>query len=417
LLTEQQKMADDGLKIERVPLSELKEAAVNPRMHGERNLDAIRRSLERFKQAEPLIVRRANNEVIGGNGRLRVMLDLGWDMADCVYLDVDEPTARALSLALNRTAELAEWDDSELADLLAELQSQDYDLADIGFNVDEAAEWLDWEGDGQEEPPEPQLDRAAELQKEWKTALGQLWLIPGKAGEHRLLCGDATKANDVQQCLGGKEPFLCVTDPPYGVEYDLAWRNKAAAEGKLAYAAIRVGPVPHDDQADWSDAWRLFPGHVIYSWHPPGATSLVHAKALQDSGFEIRMQIIWAKSNFSIGRGDYHVQHEPCWYVVRKGSIARRTADRTQTTLWEINLDANVEGGHSTQKPLECMARPIRNHETEEVYDPFIGSGTTMVAAEQLGRICYGMEIEPKYVAVALQRMKDMGLEPRLTES
>jgi len=128
------------------------------------------------------------------------------------------------------------------------------------------------------------------------------------------------------------------------------------------------------------------------------------------------MQIIWAKSNFPIGRGDYHVRHEPCWYAVRKGQAAHRTEDRTQTTLWQINLDKNVEGGHSTQKPVECMARAIRNHNFSDVYDPFLGSGTTMVAAEQLGRICYGMEIEPKYVAVALERMAGMGLEPKLVE-
>ena len=115
------------------------------------------------------------------------------------------------------------------------------------------------------------------------------------------------------------------------------------------------------------------------------------------------MQIIWAKSNFPIGRGDYHVRHEPCWYAVRKGRPSKRTDDRTQTTLWEINLDKNVKGGHSTQKPIECMERPLRNH-GGDVYDPFLGSGTTLIAAERLGRICYGMEIEPHYVQVALDR-------------
>ena len=227
------------------------------------------------------------------------------------------------------------------------------------------------------------------------------------------MCGDSTVAADVSMLLGGNKPFLCVTDPPYGVSYDPQWRSDAAEKGFLAYAPSRVGKVANDDRADWSAAWGLTPSDVIYSWHPPGATSLVHAAALQDSGFVLRMQIIWAKSNFPIGRGDYHVRHEPCWYAVREGKPARRTDDRTQTTLWEINLDKNIEGGHSTQKPLECMARPIRNHDAPEVYDPFLGSGTTMVAAEQLGRICYGMDIEPKYVAVTLERMAGMGLVPK----
>jgi DNA modification methylase len=195
-----------------------------------------------------------------------------------------------------------------------------------------------------------------------------------------------------------------VTDPPYGVNYDPQWRSDAAAKGLLAYAASRVGQVANDDRADWRETWALTPSDVVYSWHPAGATSLVHAKALQDSGFTLRMQIIWAKSNFPIGRGDYHVRHEPCWYAVREGKTAKRTDDRTQTTLWEINLDKNVEGGHSTQKPVECMARPIRNHEPCDVYDPFLGSGTTLIACEQLGRRCMAIEIEPKYVQVAIDR-------------
>lgn len=160
----------------------------------------------------------------------------------------------------------------------------------------------------------------------------------------------------------------------------------------------------NDDRADWRETWALFPGSVIYSWHPGNATSLVHAAALQDSGFAIRTQIIWAKSNFPIGRGDYHVRHEPCWYAVRKGKPAQRNDDRTQTTLWSINLDKNVEGGHSTQKPVECMARPIRNHLFEDVYEPFAGSGTTIIACEMLGRRCFAIEIEPRYCDVVVNR-------------
>ncbi len=229
---------------------------------------------------------------------------------------------------------------------------------------------------------------------------------------HRVLCGDATDAADVERCLAGEVPFIMVTDPPYGVNYDPEWRERAAEAGHLAYAARRVGTF-NDDRTDWSAAWKLFPGDVFYSWHPPGSTSLEHAKAIQNSGFVIRMQIIWAKSNFPIGRGDYHVRHEPCWYAVRKGKAANRSDDRTQTTLWEINLDKNVDGGHSTQKPLECMARPIRNHggPDDHVYDPFLGSGTTIVAGESLGRRVFAVEIDPGYVAVTLQRIQDQGCE------
>lgn len=169
------------------------------------------------------------------------------------------------------------------------------------------------------------------------------------------------------------------------------------------------GRVLNDDRSDWRAAWKLFPGDVIYSWHPPGATGLIHAAAIEASGFELRMQIIWAKPHFPIGRGDYHVQHEPCWYAVRSDRNSRRTRDRTQTTLWTISLDANVEGGHSTQKPLECMARPMRNHgkKGDAVYDPFIGSGTSLIAAEQEGRVCFGMDVDPAYVDVSIERWQD----------
>jgi len=140
----------------------------------------------------------------------------------------------------------------------------------------------------------------------------------------------------------------------------------------------------------------------VYCWHADRHASEVQ-RSLELCEFEVRCQIIWSKSNFPISRGHYHWRHEPCWYAVRKGKQAHWIGDRTQTTVWEINLDKNVEGGHSTQKPVECMARPMRNHDGD-VYDPFLGSGTTLIAAEQLNRTCYGLEIDPHYCSVILQR-------------
>lgn len=378
-----------ALSIVRKPIAELRPDPNNSRKHPERNLAAIRASYERFGQRAPLITR-PDGTVVSGNGQLAVMAALGWQEADVVVFEGTDDEAKALALAMNRSGELAAWNDEQLAKTLAGL---DRELA-------LAAGWLEHELDklvpraaiadaGAEEPPAAPVSRT-----------GDLWEL----GEHRLLCGDSTNGGDVALLLAGAVPHLCVTDPPYGVSYDPAWRTRAAEEGHLAYAARRVGVVLNDDRADWSATWALFPGDVIYSWHPAGATSLVHAAALQGSGFVLRMQIIWAKSNFPIGRGDYHVRHEPCWYAVRDGRPARRTDDRTQTTLWEINLDKNVEGGHSTQKPLECMARPIRNHEAAEVYDPFLGSGTTLIACEQLHRRCYALDVSPAYCDVAVRR-------------
>ncbi len=391
-----------GLAPLAVPISSLKPDPRNARLHSARNIDTIKRSLEAYGQRKPIVVRKQTMTVEAGNGLLQAAKALGWTEIAAVIVEDDDASATGYSIMDNQSALLAEWDLPVLKDLLQELDTGAFDMDLTGFDLKEIEDLMT-AFPGQESDAEPQIDKAEELREKWGVESGQLWQI----GKHRLLSGDCTRAEDVQQLLQGEKPHLCVTDPPYGVNYDPSWCNKAAAEGKLAYAGRRIGVVENDDRADWSAAWDLFPGDVVYSWHPAGAPSLIHAAALQASGFVLRTQIIWAKSNFPIGRGDYPVRHEPCWYAVRKGKAAHRTDDRTQTTLWESNLDKNVSGGHSTQKPLECMARPIRNHECDSVYEPFLGSGTMMVACQNLGRTCYAIEISPGYVAVALQRMAD----------
>jgi DNA modification methylase len=209
-----------------------------------------------------------------------------------------------------------------------------------------------------------------------------------------------------------------VTDPPYGVEYDALWREEtgSAANGQTVrissgkalnkHKACGVGKVANDDRADWREAWALFTGDVAYVWHAM-KTALCVGDSLLATGFEIRAEIVWAKSQLVISQGHYHPQHESCFYAVRKGGTGHWQGDHKQTTLWEIDKPQKSETGHSTQKPLECMARPIRNHESEFVYDPFLGSGTTLIACENLKRRCFGIEISPDYVAVCLQRFED----------
>jgi DNA modification methylase len=242
-----------------------------------------------------------------------------------------------------------------------------------------------------------------------RTSVGDLWVIGGK---HRLVCGDATDAATVARLMAGANPQLMVTDPPYGVEYLPEWRDGRVGEfGNHA----RVGEqMRNDDQVDWSVAFNRFVGGVVYCWHAGR-----HASAVQDSllasGLEVRSQIIWVKQHFAISRGHYHWHHEPCWYAVRKGAQADWRGDHKQTTVWEIS-SLNPAGrqeerlSHGTQKPLECMQRPIRNH-AGDVYDPFLGSGTTLIAAHREGRTCYGIEIEPRYCDVILKRAEAEGLE------
>lgn len=381
-------------------LKDLTPDAHNRRRHNPRNIGMLVDALQKVGAARSIVIDEAG-EVLAGNGVVEAAAEAGLTKVQVVDADGETIVAvrrtgltgeqkRALAIYDNRTAELAEWNPEQLrADQADGLDLKPY------FSEDELAEIVGAEAKAGLTDP----DAVPELRKT-DIVRGDLFQL----GQHRLLCGDSTNADDVALVLDGARPFLCVTDPPYGVNYDPAWRSRAAEAGHLAYAAIRVGEVTNDDNADWSATWALTPSDVIYSWHPAGAPSLVHAKALQDSGFALRMQIIWAKSNFPIGRGDYHVRHEPCWYAVRDGKAAKRTDDRTQTTLWEINLDKNVEGGHSTQKPVECMARPIRNHEPCDVYEPFSGSGTTIIACEQLNRRAFAIEIEPAYVQVAIDR-------------
>ncbi len=206
-------------------------------------------------------------------------------------------------------------------------------------------------------------------------------------------------AIDVARLLDGTQPLLMVTDPPYGVDYDPAWRARVGVN----LNAQKLGRVTNDDRADWTDAWRLFPGDCAYVWHA-GLKSSVVQTSLEQVGFVMRAQIIWAKDRLALSRGDYHWQHEPCWYAVRDGATGHRTDDRTQSTRWTIPARDDAGHGHGTQKPVECMRRPMQNHLASDVYDPFAGSGTTLIAAEQLGRRCFALEIEPTYVQVILDR-------------
>jgi len=192
-----------------------------------------------------------------------------------------------------------------------------------------------------------------------------------------------------------------VTDPPYGVEYDPEWRAKAGINKNKG----KMGVVQNDNIADWSPAWALFKGDVVYVWHAGKFASEVQ-QSLTASGFETVSHIMWKKDRFALSRGDYHWQHEPCWYAVRDGANHQWAGARDQSTVWDIARADDSGHGHGTQKPLECMLRPIQNHTSPTVYDPFLGSGTTMIACENLGRKCRGIEIDPGYVAVCLERFK-----------
>ena len=381
------------LTVEQWPVSRLIPYDRNPRKN-DAAVDRMCGAIREFGFRIP-IVARSDGSVVDGHLRLKAALRLGLtDVPVALADDLSEAQIKAFRLLANRSATWADWDDSLLQMELGELRLAGFDLTLTGFDLKELSGLLDTTA-GATDPddtPEPPANPVSQP--------GDLWIM----GEHRLLCGDATSTADVARLLNGAKPHLLLSDPPYGVNYDPAWRNRAGVS-----ATDRTGVVTNDHRADWREAWALFPGDVAYIWH-----AAVHARTVMESleaaDFVVRSQIVWAKSRFVLGRGDYHWQHEPCLYVVRKGGTGHWQGARDQSTLWAITTRGNEtedpETVHSTQKPVECMRRPILNSSAagDAIYEPFSGSGTTIIAAETTGRHCMAMEISPAYCDVAVLR-------------
>ena len=370
--------------------------ALNSRTHSDAQVAQLAASIREFGFTNPVLVDDANN-LIAGHGRLLAARKLKMDQVPAIVVaGLDDRKRRALVIADNKLALNAGWDEDALRVELEDLAGDFGKL--MGFCQDELvallqnAEGTDGLTDEDEVPEVPAVPVTVE---------GDVWLL----GRHRLACGSSTDAHTVEAVLAGVKPHLMVTDPPYGVEYDASWRSKALPAKKDKRAK---GVVLNDDIADWSDAWALFPGDVAYVWHGSLQTSIVLG-SLEANGFKGRSLIIWAKSHFAIGRGDYHPMHEPCWYLVREGKKGHYCGDRKQTTLWQIPKPQKSETGHSTQKPVECMKRPIENNSSpgQAVYEPFSGSGTTIIAGEMTGRCVYAIELNPAYVDMAVIRWQN----------
>lgn len=318
-----------------------------------------------------------------------------------------EEQRRAYIIADNQTTLDSEWDGEMLRLELAWLDDAGTDMTLTGFDGAQLTRLLI--GDGKEGNTDP--DDTPEPEEVPVTRTGDVWQM----GDHVLICGDSTDPDVVSRLLGDEHPHLMVTDPPYGVEYDPSWRNQAGAA-----KTKRTGKVLNDDRADWREAWALFPGDVAYVWHGALHAATV-AESLVAAGFAVRSQIIWAKDQLVLSRGDYHWQHEPCWYAVKKTGNGHWAGDRKQTTLWHISSkDQDTATVHGTQKPVECMRRPILNNSSpgQAVFEPFMGSGTTLIAAEMTGRRCFAVELNPVYVDVAVRRWEAFtGLEAILIET
>lgn len=395
------------------PITRLIPYARNPRRN-DAAVDRMCSSIREFGFKVPCLVR-SDGEVVDGHLRLKAAQKLGLAEVPVILCDEWTPQqVKAFRIMVNRSVTWADWDEELLALELQELQTLDFDLGFTGFDGREIDALLAMpdEEKANEAPPRPAVA---------VTKPGDLWIL----GKHRVLCGDATNAEAVKTLLGQSAPRLMITDPPYGIELDSEWRDRAGLNGhgpaEPSYMKKRTKghnetTISGDTRADWSEAFALVPSlEVAYVWHASRFTREV-LDGLLKIGFLHHQQIIWNKGRTVLTRTHYWFQHEPCWYVRKKNAPWFGKAGEN-STIWDSPSPKFIMGSsneekydHPTQKPVDLMRRPMLNHTKrgEIVYEPFLGSGTTLAAAELTERICYGMELDPKYVDVVIQRWQTL---------
>lgn len=400
-----------ALTVEQVPLDALRPDPANPRRMSQAELGALVRSLREWGFVQPVVARREDGTVIGGHQRLVAARKLGYREVPVVYLDVSPEQARLLGLALNRIS--GEWDEELLGRLLADLQaSETLDLSLSGFGEEELAKLLKALDIAEKKERLEDFDIGKALagaQAGPVTGRGDLWLL----GEHRLLCGDATDEGDVARLFaGGEEAALLATDPPYLVDYrggehppsranrgratkDKHWDAYVDPETSVAFYRefLRLGLA------------RCRPGVAVYQWHATRRQALVE-EAWRACGLLVHQTIVWVKARGVLNRSHYLWRHEPCFYGWVEGEPPARKPPPDATTVWQISQAGEQMGIHPTQKPVELFLRPMEYHTEvgDVVYEPFLGSGTQLIAAERLGRRCFAMELSPAFCDVAVRR-------------
>ena len=409
-----------SMEIQVWPIDKLVFYARNPRKN-DAAVDRMCAALREFGFKIPCLVR-SDGEVIDGHLRLKAARKLG--IADIPVILCDEWTpaqVKAFRLMVNRSATWADWDEELLEIELMDLQTSDYDLALTGFDSREIDALILNDA--------PEEDAVPPMPFNPISCVGDLWCC----GSHRVLCGDATDSHAVSRLLSERKPLLLVSDPPYGIELDSEWRDRAGLNkhgpAEASYLKHRTKghqetTISGDTRADWSEAFALVPSlQVGYVFHASKFTHEV-LDGLLRIGFLHHQQIIWDKGRAVLTRTHYWFQHEPCWYV-RKKNAPWYGKPGENSTIWNAPSPKFIMGGsgedkfdHPTQKPVELMRKPILNHTKpgELVYDPFVGSGTTLAAAEVTGRVCCGLEIDPKYVDVVIERWQALSGEKATLE-
>ncbi|HEL2002881.1 TPA: DNA modification methylase [Streptococcus suis] len=380
------------MEIREIRLSELHPASYNPRKKlkkGDKEYEKIKQSLLKFGYVDPIIVNK-DLTVIGGHQRLTVLKDLDYETAKCVIVDLSKEDEKALNIALNKIT--GQWDDQLLADLLLDLQESDFNLDLTGFEPPEIDEILTNVHD--KDLSDDDFDVEEELKKPTFSKRGDIWQL----GKHRVICGDSTKAETYEQLLGDKKANLVVTDLSYNVDVEET-----------------AGKILNDNMPDSEfyqflfDMFTQVEKHIesdasIYIFHAD-TEGLNFRKAFKDAGFYLSGCCIWKKNSLVLGRSPYQWQHEPCLFGWKQKGKHQWFSDRKQTTIWEYDRPKSSKD-HPTMKPIPLMAYPIQNSSMREtlVLDPFLGSGSSLMAADQTGRVCYGIELDEKFVDVIVKR-------------
>ena len=379
--------------IEKLKITQLIPADYNPRKDlkpGDAEYEKLKRSIHEFGYVEPIIWNKTTSHIVGGHQRLKILLDLGFQEIECVIIEMDEEKEKALNIALNKIN--GDWDKEKLALLITDLQGADFDVSLTGFD---AAELDDLFKDSLKDGiRDDEFDVDAELQNPPITKLGDLWRL----GPHRLVCGDSTKQDTFTILMDGKQANLVVTDPPYNVNYEgTAGKIKNDNMGNVAFYQFLLESFQNMEAVMTKDA-------SIYVFHSD-TEGLNFRKAFSDAGFYLSGTCIWKKQSLVLGRSPYQWQHEPVLFGWKKSGKHNWYADRKQTTIWEFEKPKkNID--HPTMKPVALIAHPILNSSLSNciVLDPFGGSGSTLIASEQTGRICYTIELDEKYCDVIVKR-------------
>ena len=394
-----------------LPISDLRPDLANPRRIDDAELDALTRSIKEFGMVDPVIARREDKVVIGGHQRLLAARRLGIKTVPVVLVDLSQEQAKLLGLALNKIS--GDWDTELLARLLSDLNDvPDLDLTLSGFSDDELQKQLKSLEAREKRERIETFDVEQAMEEASRTApvakQGDLWLL----GEHRLLVGNSTDSADVGRLFGDQQACLLATDPPYLVSYDGG--HHPASKGNQGKSNRDKNWDEYVDPEVSVEFYAKFlslglehlkPNSAVYQWHAHRRQMLVEQAWIQ-CGLLVHQQLIWQKSRGVLTHSHYLWSHEPTFYGWVEGQPPSKKPPSNVRTVWELDQQGSSMNIHPTQKPLELFLRPIEYHTEygDIVYEPFLGSGTQLVAAEKLGRVCYAMEREPAYVDVAVRR-------------